>query len=33
MIILRTVRRCNPPDWLVGAGLIRNLAACRKSKL
>jgi hypothetical protein len=25
MTILRTVRRCNPPDWLVGAGLIRNL--------
>lgn len=25
MTILRTARRCNPPDWLVGAGLIRNL--------
>lgn len=25
MAILRTVRRCNPPDWLVGAGLLRNL--------
>ena len=25
MMILHTVRRCNPPDWLVGAGLIRNL--------
>ena len=25
MTILRTVRRCNPPDWLVGAGVIRNL--------
>ncbi len=25
MTILHTVRRCNPPDWLVGAGLIRNL--------
>ncbi|MAU02149.1 MAG: hypothetical protein CL608_33850 [Anaerolineaceae bacterium] len=25
MTILRTVRRCDPPDWLVGAGLIRNL--------
>lgn len=25
MTILRTVRRSNLPDWLVGAGLIRNL--------
>lgn len=25
MTILRTVRRCDPPDWLVGAGLLRNL--------
>ena len=25
MAILQTVRRCNPPDWLVGAGIIRNL--------
>ena len=25
MTILRAVRRCNPPDWLVGAGLLRNL--------
>jgi hypothetical protein len=25
MTILRTVRHCDPPDWLVGAGLIRNL--------
>ena len=25
MSILETVRRCNPPDWLVGAGVIRNL--------
>ena len=25
MTILRTVRHCNPPDWLVGAGVIRNL--------
>ncbi len=25
MAILRTVCRCNPPDWLVGAGVIRNL--------
>ncbi|WP_420645450.1 nucleotidyltransferase family protein [Candidatus Leptofilum sp.] len=25
MAILRTVRQCNPPDWLVGAGVLRNL--------
>lgn len=25
MTILRVVRQCNPPDWLVGAGVIRNL--------
>ena len=25
MSILETVRRCNPPDWLVGAGVLRNL--------
>jgi len=25
MAILRAVRHCDPPDWLVGAGLIRNL--------
>ncbi len=25
MSILETVRRCNPPEWLVGAGVIRNL--------
>lgn len=25
MMILRMVRRCDPPDWLVGAGVIRNL--------
>src|SRR5215470_3836621 len=25
MSILETVRACNPPDWLVGAGVIRNL--------
>jgi hypothetical protein len=25
MSILETVRACNPPDWLVGAGDIRNL--------
>lgn len=25
MAILQTVRRCNPPEWLVGAGIIRNL--------
>jgi hypothetical protein len=25
MSILETVRACNPPDWLVGAGAIRNL--------
>ena len=25
MAILRTVRQCEPPDWLVGAGLLRNL--------
>ena len=25
MSILETVRRCNPPDWLVGAGVMRNL--------
>lgn len=25
MTILRTVRDCDPPDWLVGAGMIRNL--------
>jgi uncharacterized protein len=23
--VLETVRACNPPDWLVGAGIIRNL--------
>lgn len=23
--VLETVRMCNPPDWLVGAGVIRNL--------
>ena len=23
--MLETVRGCNPPDWLVGAGVIRNL--------
>jgi len=23
--ILHTVRQCNPPDWLVGAGVMRNL--------
>ena len=25
MSVLETVRTCNPPDWLVGAGVIRNL--------
>jgi uncharacterized protein len=25
MEILRTVRDCDPPDWLVGGGVIRNL--------
>ncbi len=25
MSVLETVRACNPPDWLVGAGVIRNL--------
>ena len=25
MSILETVRACDPPDWLVGAGVIRNL--------
>jgi len=25
MSILKTVRGCNPPNWLVGAGVIRNL--------
>ena len=25
MRVLETVRYCNPPDWLVGAGIIRNL--------
>jgi uncharacterized protein len=25
MSVLETVRACNPPDWLVGAGIIRNL--------
>ena len=25
MSILEAVRACNPPDWLVGAGVIRNL--------
>ena len=25
MSILETVRACNPPDWFVGAGVIRNL--------
>ena len=25
MRMLETVRYCNPPDWLVGAGIIRNL--------
>lgn len=25
MSILRTVRLCNPPDWYVGAGIIRNI--------
>jgi hypothetical protein len=25
MSVLETVRTCNPPDWLVGAGIIRNL--------
>ena len=25
MAILRAVRHCQPPDWLVGAGLMRNL--------
>ncbi len=25
MLVLETVRACNPPDWLVGSGAIRNL--------
>ncbi len=25
MKLLHTVRACNPPDWLLGAGVIRNL--------
>ncbi len=25
MSVLETVRACNPPDWLVGAGVMRNL--------
>ena len=25
MRVLKTVRYCNPPDWLVGAGVIRNV--------
>ena len=25
MTVLETARACNPPDWLVGAGVIRNL--------
>ena len=25
MQVLRTVRTCNPPDWYVGAGVIRNI--------
>jgi hypothetical protein len=25
MGVLKTVRACNPPDWLVGAGVIRNI--------
>ncbi|GJM40671.1 MAG: hypothetical protein DHS20C20_09530 [Ardenticatenaceae bacterium] len=25
LTILRAVRHCNPPEWLVGAGVIRNL--------
>ncbi len=25
MELLQTVRACNPPDWLLGAGVIRNL--------
>ena len=25
MSVLEAVRACNPPDWLVGAGVIRNL--------
>ena len=25
MSILQAVRACDPPDWLVGAGVIRNL--------
>jgi hypothetical protein len=25
MNVLRTVRTCNPPDWLVGGGIIRNV--------
>ena len=25
MTVLRTVRACNPPDWYVGAGVVRNL--------
>jgi uncharacterized protein len=25
MGVLKTVRQCDPPDWLVGAGVIRNI--------
>jgi hypothetical protein len=25
MEVLRTVRKCNPPNWYVGAGVIRNI--------
>lgn len=25
MRVLEAVRQCNPPDWLVGAGIIRNI--------
>jgi len=25
MSVLEAVRACNPPDWLIGAGIIRNL--------
>jgi hypothetical protein len=25
MSILEAIRDCNPPDWLIGAGIIRNL--------
>lgn len=25
MGLLRAVRHCNPPDWFVGAGVIRNI--------